>query len=271
MTITATIILDSVSPDGVRITTFELMYPRFIHAELMTHRVFSRNASSSRAIPVKKVLENIRNDPAMPVHWGQNQPGMQAADEVADVEAAKALWMEACGKACDMAEKMLDLGLHKQIANRITEPFAHIHVLVTATEWDNFFILRDHKDAQPEIKELAIQMRKVMETNDVKLIDAGEWHLPFVTDEERDQLNLKTLLKISTARCARVSYLTHNGESPSIEKDIKLYDQLITNRPIHASPSEHQATPISEDVWSGNFKGWQQHRKLIESEFSKEI
>ena len=270
MTISANIILDSISPDGIRLVTLELKYPRFIHAEFMTHRVMSRNASSSRAIPVKKVLENIRKDPAMPIHWGQNQPGMQANNEVADIEAAKALWMEACNHACDIAEKMIDSDLHKQIANRITEPFAHIHVLVTATEWDNFFTLRDHKDAQPEIKELAIQMRKAMEASTPTLVENDTWHLPFVREDEK-HLDQETLLKISTARCARVSYLTHDGQTPSVEKDIKLYDQLITNRPIHASPSEHQASPSKQIEWSGNFRGWTQHRKLIESEFSKEI
>lgn len=285
MPISAKVILDSISPDGVRLTTLELCYPRFIHAEFMTHRVFSRNASSSRAIPVKKMLENIRNEPAMPIHWGQNQPGMQADQEIANPEVAKQLWIEACEQACAMAERMLDLNIHKQVVNRITEPFAHIRVLVTATEWENFFILRDHKDAQPEIHELAIQMKVALGASAPTLIPQGGWHLPFVREDEL-HLPTATLLKISTARCARVSYLTHDGQAPTIEKDIALYDKLITSKPAHASPTEHQAQPnlewtqnavlnpvtnqyetVKVQPWSGNFYGWRQHRKLIEHNF----
>ena len=282
MPISANIILDSVSPGNIRLITFELKYPRFIHAEFMTHRVFSRNASSSRAIPVNTMLERIRSEPAMPVHWGQNQAGMQAENEIADPELAKQLWLEAAQQACDMAKKMLSLNLHKQVVNRITEPFAHIHVLVTATEWDNFFILRDHKDAQPEIRELAIQMKKVMNASTPKLLQPGEWHLPFVKENEKT-LDIETQRKISTARCARVSYLTHDGQTPSVEKDLQLYDRLITSKPAHSSPTEHQATPIdilslpwypgekkqAKDTWSGNFRGWVQYRKLIEKNFQE--
>ena len=270
--IKANIILDSISPKGIRLVTFELIYPRFIHSEFLTHRLFSRNASSSRAIPVKKMIERIRKEPAMPIHWGQNQAGMQAEQEVQGEEKTKAiaLWLEAAGQACDMAEKMLAFNLHKQVVNRITEPFAHIHVLVTATEWDNFFLLRDHKDAQPEIRELAIQMKKALENSIPNKLETGQWHLPFVREEEKTTQTIQDLLKISTARCARVSYLTHDGEIPNLVKDIELYDRLITSKPIHASPTEHQATPIiSDGEWSGNFYGWEQHRKFIENNFNK--
>lgn len=279
MPISAKIILDnysgfgggSGSPTGglgPRLITFELEYPRFIHSEFMTHRMFSRNASSSRAIPVNKMLERIRKEPAMPVHWGQNQPGMQADNEIANPELAKQLWMEAAEQACNMAEKMLSLNLHKQVVNRITEPFAHIRVLVSSTEWDNFFTLRDHPDAQPEIRELAIQMKKAMESSQPGLLYKDQWHLPFVKKEEIDTLDIETCRRASTARCARVSYLNHDGSTPSIEKDLKLYDQLITSRPIHASPTEHQATPNwNYRDFSGNFRGWIQYRKLIEKEF----
>lgn len=268
--ISAKVILDSVSRNGVRLTTMELVYPKFIHGEFMTHRVFSRNASSSRAIPVRTMLERIRKDPAGPVSWGQDKKGMQAGEEIADPETAKTLWLEAAASACNMAEKMLDLGLHKQIVNRITEPFAHIHVLVTATEWDNFFLLRDHPDAQPEIQVLARLMKSAMEESAATMRDPGEWHLPFLTiaemnDLSDDVLNIETMKRASTARCARVSYLNHDGSAPSIEKDLKLYDQLITAKPIHASPTEHQATPTQSSLeWSGNFRGWHQHRKDIE-------
>lgn len=264
--ISAKIILDSISPQGVRLTTMELVYPKFIHGEFMTHRVFSRNASSSRAIPVRVMLERIRNEPAMPVSWGQNKSGMQAGEEIADPELAKSLWVKAATQACTMAEEMLDLNLHKQIVNRITEPFAHIHVLVTATEWDNFFLLRDHKDAQPEIQVLAIEMKNGMAESKPQPIEEGAWHLPFIQYHETLEVDdVDVLKKASTARCARVSYVNHDGSKPDIEKDIKLYDQLITARPIHASPTEHQATPLDDSAaWSGNFRGWHQFRKDIE-------
>lgn len=263
--ITANIVLDSISPEGIRLTTLSLVYPKFIHGEFMTHRVFSRNASSSRAVPVKTMLERIRSNPATFVNWGSEKKGMQAGEEIANVELAKDLWLVACEQACDMAEKMLALGLHKQIVNRVVEPFAHINVLVTATEWDNFFELRDHQDAQPEIRALAIEMKRAFTNSIPQKLDYGVWHLPFVRPEEMGQ-PFELCCRISTARCARVSYLNHDGTNPDIEKDLKLFDQLITAKPIHASPTEHQATPakLGQSYWSGNFRGWQQYRKLIE-------
>jgi thymidylate synthase ThyX len=289
--ITAKIIADSVSDAGHRITTLQLCYPRFIHAEFMTHRVFSRNASSSRAIPVKKMLEMVRNEPAMPIHWGANIPGMQAHEELdapvcnlalfgtkvnADVSAREA-WIEAAARAADVAEKMMEAGYHKQVVNRLLEPFQHIHVVVTATEWDNFFALRDHPDAQPEIHELAIQMRKAMNLSVPKLLSADEWHLPYVTDEERADRCDETLVKISAARCCRVSYLKHDGSTATIEEDIDLCHKLAGSVPIHASPFEHQATPFKfqsdeegeydDRELMGNFYGWIQNRKVIEQEF----
>lgn len=285
--IEAKIIEDSVGPHHKRITTFQLVYPRFIHAEFMTHRVFSRNASSSRAIPVSKMLEQVRNNPAMPIHWGKNQPGMQADNEFTDYDAGwcEAMWRQAANSAADIAEKMNEFGLHKQVANRILEPFQHIHVVMTATELQNFFELRAHKDAQPEIHELAIKMIDALEgslptirvgTKD----DIDAWHLPYVTDEERRSQSLENLLKISPARCCRVSYLKHDGSTSTIEEDIALCDRLAGSRPIHASPFEHQAWVNVERVggtsyyWhgtdkslEGNFVGWNQYRKLIEQSF----
>ena len=156
--ITAKIIADSISViTGIRLTTMELSYHRYIHSEFMTHRMFSRNASSSRAIPIKKLLEQVKNDPMMPIHWGSNKPGMQAGEELKgeDLHVAQREWINAANNAVDTASHLQELGLHKQIANRLLEPFLAIKVVVTATEWENFFKLRIHKDAQPEIQELA--------------------------------------------------------------------------------------------------------------------
>lgn len=271
--ITAKIIEDSIAEsNGVRLTTLQLQYPRFIHAEFMTHRVFSRNASSSRAIPVAKVIEQVRDNPAMPIHWGKNQPGMQANDELdhRGQGVAVALWRKAAQEATTVAKYMNELGLHKQVVNRILEPFQYMHVIVTATEWQNFFELRAHPDAQPEIHALAIEMSKAMNASQPKALKEGHWHMPYVLPIERVRFSDDTdlLLKLSAARCARVSYLTHDGKEPSVEKDLELYDRLVGSRPLHASPIEHQATPMGEegrDLWSGNFRGWLQHRQIIES------
>lgn len=293
--ICAKIIADSISSIGSkRLTTMELVYPRFIHAEFMTHRVFTRNASSSRAVPVAKVIELVRNDPAMPIHWGKNQPGMQANEELDDYHKAEAqgAWLYAAKCAASVAEHMMELGLHKQVANRILEPFQHIHVIVTATEWANFFELRDHEDAQPEIRELARMMREAMGVSKPTVLHPGEWHLPYVTAEDyaavelhlrggpdgwnawTDDMRLELLRKVSAARCCRVSYLKHDGVKATIEEELALCDRLAGARPIHASPFEHQATP---DEWEfggwdhpelhGNFVGWIQHRKQIEQSF----
>lgn len=269
---------------GHELATLQLMYPRFIHAEMMTHRVFSRNASSSRAIPVAKMLEQIRNDPAMPIHWGKNQPGMQAAEELTGESLAetKGEWGRAAMLAADSAEYMMEQGAHKQVVNRILEPFQHIHVIVTATEWDNFFALRCHEDAQPEIHHLAVMMREAMAASVPKLVGEGDWHLPYVTTEERAELGHELsedwcgvtprLIQMSAARCARVSYMTHDGQAPSMEKDLALFDRLVGGEPIHASPIEHQATPSAgsgdpeswETTYTGNFHGWVQFRKIFE-------
>ena len=292
MTIQAKIIEDSISFEGKRITTFQLLYPRFIHAELMTHRVFSRNASSSRAIPVSRMIDMVRENPAMPIHWGRNQPGMQAKEELllGDKYRAEALWRDAAQKAALVAERMMDMGLHKQVANRILEPFQHISVVLTATEFSNWFELRAHPDAQPEIQFLATEMLEALNTwSEPKPLKPGEWHLPYITPEEKQDAffkanpdNAELLRKVSAARCCRVSYLKHDGTAASISDDLDLCDKLIGARPLHASPFEHQATPdtlhqIGEHqdghkAWNnfhlhGNFIGWIQYRKQIENQF----
>jgi len=279
MTIEAKVIEDSVAYHGKRLTTLQLRYPRFIHAEFMTHRVFSRNASSSRAIPVAKMIEQVRTEPAMPIHWGKNQPGMQANEQLTGDELTNVqrLWRQAANEAANYAAVMSGDGAHKQVVNRILEPFLHISVIMTATEFDNFFELRDHPDAQPEIHELAIQMKAAMQASqpvlrprDRQIADA--WHLPYVTADERVMYRHDPgfLAKISAARSARVSYLTHDGRTPNIEEDLALYDRLVGSRPLHASPIEHSGYPLSlATQQSKNFFGWRQYRELVETEFTK--
>jgi len=285
MTIEAKIIADSISDEGIRLTTFQLRYPRFIHAELMTHRVFSRNASSSRAIPVKKMIEDLRRDPAMPVYWGSNQAGMQAGAELEmhDLLGAKCVWIAAMEDAIAHAETLMGAGLHKQIANRILEPWAHINVVVTATDYANFYALRRHADAQPEIKVLADAMWEASKASSPDPLKSGDWHLPYIEGDDWYK-EIDVLKKVSVARCARVSYLTHDGRQTSIEEDVALYEKLVVSRPLHASPAEHQATPDiyftgkeltqfpEPEGWEhselhGNFTGWIQYRKTLENEF----
>ncbi|MDX0267702.1 hypothetical protein GOC13_07765 [Sinorhizobium meliloti] len=283
---------------GIRLTTFQLRYPRFIHAELMTHRVFSRNASSSRAIPVLTMLKEIIADPAMPVYWGANQKGMQAKAELAGWRRRLAIraWRAARYPAVAAAYISYKIGLHKQIANRICEPWAYINVLVTATEYKNWFNLRRHEDAQPEIRELADRMFEAREMSKPARLRKGQWHLPYLQSWERDSLSTADALKVSVARCARVSYLTHDQKAPDLAQDIALYDRLVGSTPLHASPAEHQATPddidpkslakVTEqafwtrsDLWKyapstfehshlhGNLRGFIQYRKTLPSEF----
>jgi len=265
--IEAKIIADSISQTNARLTTFQLIYPRMVHAELMTHRVFSRNASSSRAIPVAKIIQQVIDNPAMPVYWGKNQKGMQAREELTGeaLEKAKQIWLAARDAAVVEARKLVEIDLHKQIANRILEPWHHIHVVVTATDFDNFFALRCHPDAQPEIKILAEQMRDLFYTNKPKVAEIGMWHLPYVGYAPILVPQNQGEIKASVARCARVSYMTHDNQNPTLEKDIELHDQLLAS--VHMSPFEHPATPmVDPSQYSGNFRGWIQYRKTIKGE-----
>ena len=292
MTITAKIIADSVSTEGKRLTTLQLRYPRWIHSEFLTHRVFSRNASSSRAIPVERLIADILRDTAMPLHWGKNQPGMQAKEQhgaVVRLSQAgsfpftnKQAWLIARDNAVAVARAFAAAGYHKQIVNRLLEPFSHINVLVTSTEWDNFFELREHPDAQPEIRALAVAMRASMDSSTPDILQEDQWHLPYITAKEHRDAYYgpsqtpawNTLIRCSVARCARVSYFTHEGKPPNIEDDLKLYDRLVGARPLHASPAEHQARPVGlfereKLSMTGNFKGWIQYRKLLEIEMTR--
>jgi len=299
--ISAKVIADSVCPKGVRMTTMEIEYPRFILAELNTHRMLSKNSASSRAIPVKSMHEFIKNNPATPVSWGKNQPGMKANEEVGTSVATEAeqIWNKAKDDALHWADALAHkLAIHKQIANRITEPWMTMKSVISGTEWTNFFHLRNHPDAQPEIKALAEAMTVAYTTHLPVPLKPGDWHLPYITiaeyvptgqlqyfDENFNQLSLEDAKIISASCCAQVSYRKND---PGFEKAFKIWEQLIENDPVHASPIEHQATPMdidsmcrfepdtwqpgvshvsaNSDLWSGNLRGWIQHRKLIRSE-----
>lgn len=263
-TATAEVVCHSKYKDHPELITLKLVYPRMIHSEFMTHRVFSRNASSSRAIPVKRMLDGIRKGYAKPIFWGSNKPGMQADTELTGWRlcAAKVIWGTAVRFSCFFSNLLNKVGLHKQHSNRGTEPYQYITVLVTSTNWENFFSLRDHKDAQPEIIELAQVIKKAIKESTPKTLMQGQWHLPFVLDSEFGDVPFQELRKASAARCARVSYLNFDGSKPNIQKDLELYDRLVGTAPIHASPLEHVAVPSWND--NANLYGWKQLRRVVE-------
>ena len=280
MSITAEIIKDSISTADVRITTFILKYPRFIHSEFMTHRMFSRNASSSRAIPFEKQLKLIEEDLAYPLDFRKNKKGMQAGEVLSQEELpiAQEVWYGAAKSAIRFAKKLHKMEVHKQYVNRILEPFSHISVICTATSYDNFFALRHHSAAQPEMQELAAQMWKEYRSNAPEIIPMTAWHLPFVNTEDMlkawdiDRFKCKPeelpkLIKQSVACCARVSYLNHDKTIPTQEQNEVLYNRLLGEQPIHASPAEHQAKAVGNGEYcSGNFRGWIQFRKTLDNE-----
>ena len=258
----AEILLDSVNPSGQRLTTFVLRFPRFVLSEFNTHRMFSRNASSSRAIPTAKLMQQLREHPVVPVEWGRNQAGMQARD-VLDADAAlaaEAEWLRARDAALTHAEQLRAIGVHKQIVNRVLEPWMWTSVIVSSTTYENFFTLRCHPDAQPEIKRLADLMREAFTASNPVPRSAGEWHLPFVGPDD-DALPIEERKQVSVARCARVSYLTHVG-TRDIDADRRLHQQLLDAG--HWSPFEHVAVAVAEGTRFNNFSGWQAYRHQME-------
>jgi thymidylate synthase ThyX len=296
------VLADSVSPSGHRLTTLEVTFPRFVLAEFNTHRVFSRNSASSRAIPVAKQLRRVLDDPYVPIEFGSNKPGMQAGPALtgASRDAAEAEWLRARDDAVrhvlglitspenvagsgdlhaclETSQASLKeppagwLNVHKQVANRLLEPFMWHTVIVSSTTWENFFNLRCHPDAQPEIRLIAAKMKDALERSVPTRLEPDEWHLPLIGEAEREEASSpEELAKISIGRCARVSYLTHAG-TRDLSADVTLYDRLLESG--HMSPMEHVARPMAPEElerseWSGNFQGWIAHRKLIPGEWN---
>ncbi len=259
----ARVLLDSISEAGIRLTTLEVTFPRFVLAEFNTHRQFSRNSASSRAVPTSKILQRVESDPVVPLEWGRNQKGMSASELLAaeEEELARHAWLEARDCAVAQARKLHELGVHKQIVNRLLEPFLWHTVIVTATEWENFFELRCSPNAQPEIREAALRMREAMRGSAPSIVRSGEWHTPLIQPDELS-LDIELRKRVSVARCARVSYLTHEGQR-EIEKDLELFERLKRDR--HLSPFEHVATPAVDNMFHANFRGWIQMRQGRES------
>lgn len=308
MSHSAKVLAKSISPDGVPLTTMEVVMPRIILAEFNTHRMFSRNSASSRAIPVEKMIKMVLEHPYVPSEWPVNQKGMSASENLTDamsIRNADEKWLEARDAAVKYAGRLLQTGIHKQITNRLLEPFMWHTVIVTATEWSNFFHLRDNPQAHPDIQIVARLMREAYEAAEPEILGYGDWHTPLIFPEDFDasweqglaakacdsEVLQQTVNKISVARCARVSYLTHEGKR-DLSADLKLHDDLLKNG--HMSPFEHVARPMSMDdlcyqsrtvsvapafanlaagdapaklAFCGNFRGWVQLRKTILFEY----
>lgn len=267
------VIADSISKEGKRITTFELIYPRFIHAEMLRHRVFSRTVESSRAKPIKKNLDEVRINPVLPRYLTLNEPGMIGTKEITDLNKREDIY-DSLAMLAHMTVTAIEFleqeyHLHKQVLNRYLEPFLNTKEVVTSTEWDNFFTLRLAPDAEPHIQKLAALMKKGLEQSIPKLVKKNGVHLPYVTEEEKSKYPINTLMKISSARCARCSYKLYDGTT-DVEKDLVLYEKLRKGK--HLSPMEHVAIADYKEYdgnWAnpeyhGNFVGWCQHRKYVE-------
>lgn len=289
------IITHSVGEKSPPIITAHFRYWRGIHPEIMTHRVFSRNARSSRAVPISKILEEVRVDPFIPRYWGRNQKGMQAGEENntkvmiplrlergdwaepgPDIDSLvdhtrEEAWLHARDEAVKAAEAFANAGYHKQLVNRLLEPFMWIDTLITSTHWKNFFALRDHKDAEPHFRDLAHLAKEVFSKSEPTLLRNGQWHTPFIKDEEKQTIPINNVLDISAARCARISYTPFDGNSNVIAELERAHK--LKNYPVHASPFEHQALVDNNLQFSknwGNFYGWVQNRTTIVGNVEKE-
>lgn len=265
----AKVLADSTNTRDNRLTTVELTYPRFIHSEVMTHRMFSRNAASSRAIPIRKMIDQVMANPVIPIHWGAAEKGMQAYKELNSYASSECrhTWLIARDNCVGAVEGLMRQGLHKQIANRLLEPWMWITVIVTGSEgaWNNFFALRCHPEAEPHIQKIAEMAREVRNQSIPQKLSAGQWHLPLIGFEGDDLLSDEDKVKVSVGRCARVSYLTHDGLRDP-QADITLHDRLLTSK--HFSPFEHVARSGQHTGDNGNFGyGWTQYRKTLVGEY----
>lgn len=265
MDFAAKIIEHTLAPCGRELVTVAATYPRFVHAELMTHRAFARNAASSRAIPFSKMVAMVREFPVIPIKFGREQKGMQTSDEEAPREDCVRTWLAGRDAACQAAIELSGHGVHKSLCNRLLEPFAWITTIITATEWNNFFRLRCHPDAEIHLQKIAYMMRDTIFASVPRPLQVGEWHLPFIQPDERE-LPIEQLLQIATARSARVSYLTHDG-TRAIARDVEMYEKLCQGSGFgHWSPHEHVAQASDTEVKSGPFVGYTQYRKNFANE-----
>lgn len=259
---------------NLEVCSWELELPRFFWSEVLTHRQASRNASSSRAIRSKVLLKNISENPGMPVFWGGEKPGMQAAGEInelvrnpitGEMMTREEAWIAAARAQVEWSREFAEAGYHKQLSNRICENMGHIRAVFTLSNMDHFFKLRIHKDAQPEFDSLARMMQQARQEYAAKDLGPGEWHMPYADDAEtlaetRDFMEKIGLAEnyfdttrrmVSAARCARVSYKTFFGKTSTVYDDFALCKKLFkggeeSDDPNHMSPFEHQVKSDSK-------------------------
>lgn len=272
--VTASVLADSINPNGQRLTTMEWTYPRMIHSEIMTHRQMSRNSASSRAIPLTKMVQRLWDNPFFPLNWGKNQKGMQSSDEeLTPKQKLQYAWQWMKGRDQALEKLLLGdlIGVHKQIANRPGEAWMWITIVCSMTNWENLYGLRCHPMAEPHFQLLAYRARDAYDASTPRPLAWGDWHLPLFYPDKDSDIPEPDRAKVSAGRCARVSYLTHHGTRDPAE-DIRLCKDLAENRPMHASPLEHVAMaldPSTKDAgfdW-GNFDpGWYQLRKMHKGE-----
>lgn len=275
------VIADSVAPTGERATTFEMILWRPMLPENNTYKMTSRNAASSRAIPLRRktgspgVLDLIEQHPAGPLKWGAEKPGMQSGDELVNgsLSAAKVEWDLAREDAIRHAERMSSIGVHKSIINRLLEPFMWVRLVQTSTDWANMIAQRSNyktDEAQAEIAVMADSVADLLDYHTPNPLSPGVWHLPYLLPEERDELTLDEARAVSAARCARTSYLTFERKICT-DDDVRLFEKLRAAEPGHFSPMEHQATPLGRlDRPLGNLVGYRQFRHVIEDELAHE-
>lgn len=249
---------DSITEYGERLTTMVLTLPRIVLAELNTHRVFSRSSASSRAIPVEKLIARVKEDPFFPAYWGKNQKGMQAEVELSEDEivGCRQDWLGAAESAIQHAQRLLARGVHKQITNRLLEPFLWHTVIISATEWSNWDHLRVDKEAQPEIRVGAEMVLQHRSGSRPKLLSSAEWHQPFSMADDRDVLiedpdergtrrpDAEELVRVAVGRSARVSYLNHDGKRDLVD-DLGLAGRVLKSG--HMAPWEHVARPMTSE------------------------
>lgn len=202
------VLLDSINGFGSRLTTFRLEFPTQILKEVNTHTILSRNASSSRAIPVKTKLEYLYGNADKgiapqfyrPMSVGKNRGGMQATETVDSVasDAFYNEWALLFDDVTKTVERMNALGVHKQEVNPLLEAFDWTRQVLSGTDWDNFFALRTHRDAKPAFRYLARAMYLAREKSTPKFLREQDWHLPFISEQDASRIRyeIKVLNKI---------------------------------------------------------------------------
>lgn len=247
----ARILADSISPAKHRLTTFLVTFPRIVLAEVNTHKMLSKSSASSRAIPVLRRIRDVEADPFVPEAFGRNQGGMvPGAALEGDADAAARLhWGRAQAAMVAEASNLDSINVHKQYANRLLEPFSWHTAIISGTDWPNFWHLRVHPAAQGEFSKAAAMMLDLYNSSRPHSLEHGEWHLPFVDDEERARQHPESSLpatpldwaKVSVARCGRVSFNRH--ELRDFDKDVARAEEFAKNG--HMAPLEHAARPMA--------------------------